>query len=263
MLESDERTAVWSLDRISRSVLPTVRLLLSAAGMGVKCVLVVDDDELVCWALEKELSSRGLIVHGVDNGSDAMTRIRSGSYRLAFLDIHLPDGNGLELVDPIREVSPETRIVVVSTEATPENKRLAFARGAWQFLEKPFELDDVIGLANSTFGDYSEKRRHERFLCRLPLRVTLVSHTQEEAALDLRNLGGTTVDIGPGGLRLETAYPLRIGQRVRASLSSTDDPCCKFVPPGVSAEVVWTEPADRGCTAGLRYLADPIPARIS
>ncbi len=179
--------------------------------MEAKCVLVVDDDDLICWALEKELSPLGLVVHGVEAGSDALTRIRGSAYRLAFLDIELPDVNGLELLEPIHEASPQTRIVILSAAGSPENKRVAFARGAWQFIEKPFEIPDIVGVVSSTFGDYTEKRRDERYLCRLPLRVGVISNGSERPSL----IGGTTVDVAAGGLRLETGYPLHVGQRVR------------------------------------------------
>lgn len=228
-----------------------------------KCVLVVEDDKLICWALEKEFSSRGLVVDEAACGKDALEKVQRTFYQLAFVDLHLPDCDGVELLGPLREICPETRVVILGCEARLDKKQIAFASGAWQYVEKPFELSDIVGLANRIFGGHAEKRDQERYLCRLPIRVTLVSHAAKDAALDLRNLSATAVEVGDGGMRLRTSYPLRIGQRVRTESLSADDPCARFLHPESPSEVVWCRPGDREFEAGLRYLQGPTPARTS
>jgi CheY-like chemotaxis protein len=69
--------------------------------MPSKSVLVVDDDKLICWALEKEFAGLGLSVHVVESGANALAELRGQPYDLVFLDIHLPDMNGLELLKQI------------------------------------------------------------------------------------------------------------------------------------------------------------------
>jgi CheY-like chemotaxis protein len=182
---------------------------------------------------------------------------------VAFLELQLPDIDGLTLLEAIRDGSPETKIVVLGCDATPDVKRTAFTRGAWQFIDTPFDLRDVVGLVRTLFGAHAEKRRHERFLCRLPLRVSLLAPPAAATPIELDNLSCTTVDIGPGGMRFRTGYPLRIGQRLQARVLRSEDPCATYVPPEAEAEVVWHEATESAFTAGLRWLSGPTPGRIS
>jgi hypothetical protein len=62
-------------------------------------------------------------------------------------------------------------------------------------------------------------------------------------------------DVGTGGLRLRTEYPLRVGQSIQAHVASGDDPILKLVPPEATAEVVWVAAAQDGITAGLKFLS--------
>lgn len=222
--------------------------------MEAKQILVVDDDDLVCWALQKELSALGLVVHGVDSGDHALTRLQESAYQLAFLEVELRDANGLNLIGTIREAAPQTRVVMLSSEGTPANKRIAFERGAYQFIDKPFDLDDVLGLVSSTFGDHREKRGDVRYLCRLPLRLTVVPDCTEARDKELPNLGATTIEVSRRGMRLRTAYPLEPGQCVRVSATASEYPCAKYVPTTGLARVIWSAPGRDNYHIGLRYL---------
>jgi hypothetical protein len=124
-----------------------------------------------------------------------------------------------------------------------------------QFLEKPFDLSEVHGILESTSGRYPQKRKHPRHICRIPLRISVVDPVPEEAHYDLHNLSGTMADVGSGGLRLRTEYPLRVGQNVRAHVAAGNDPVLKLLPPQATAEVVWVAPAQDSYTAGLKFLS--------
>jgi DNA-binding NtrC family response regulator len=218
-------------------------------------ILVVDDDQLVCWALEKEFAAIGLSTHVVENGADALAELRSQSYDVVFLDIHLPDANGIELLREIDKISPDSIVIIMSGDASDTNRQRAYDGGAAQFLEKPFDLAEVHGILMSTSGEYPQKRKHPRRFCRIPLRISIVNPAPEEAMYDLHNLSGTMADVGFGGIRLRTDYPLRVGQSVRAHAASGYDPALKLLPPQATAEVVWVAPAQDFFTAGLKFLS--------
>ena len=218
-------------------------------------ILVVDDDQLVCWALEKEFAGIGLSTHGVGNGADALAELRRQPYEIVFLDIHLPDANGIELLQEMDKISPGTIIIIMSGDASDTNRQLAYNGGAVQFLEKPFDLSEVHGVLTSTSGKYPQKRKHPRRICRIPLRISIVNPAPEEALYDLHNLSGMMAEIGSGGFRLRTEYPLRVGQSVRAHAASEYDPALELLPPQATAEVVWVDPAQDSYTAGLKFLS--------
>jgi DNA-binding response OmpR family regulator len=228
-----------------------------------KCVLVVEDDALICWALEREFSTRGLIVDNASSGAEALEKVRREAYQLAFVDVHLPDVDGVDLIAPMLEISPRVKIVILGCEGRPDRKKTAFDRGAWQYVEKPFQLAEILGLTNRVFRSHTERREHDRLLCRLPVRLTLVSHVARDAALDLRNLSATAVEVSGGGLRLRTAYTLRVGQRVRTAALSDEDPCARHLRSGELAEVVWLRRGNTESEAGLRYVSEVTPDRTS
>ncbi len=60
-----------------------------------------------------------------------------------FLDIHLPDGNGIDLLREIDKISPNAIVIVMSGDASDTNRQRAYNGGAVQFLEKPFDLADL------------------------------------------------------------------------------------------------------------------------
>lgn len=123
-----------------------------ACGMIGRAVLVVDDDPLIRWALEREFSSLGATVTLTGSGKTALDEIRAIRYDLVFLDIHLPDANGIDLLGAIAAVSPATRVIVMSADADEENRQRSMAGGALQFVEKPFDLPVLHGLVRSALG---------------------------------------------------------------------------------------------------------------
>jgi CheY-like chemotaxis protein len=231
--------------------------------MPQKKALVVDDDKLICWALEKELTALDLDACIVGNAADALAELRRQRFDFVFLDIQLPDMNGLEILRDIDGISPDATVIIMSGDASEANRQRAYNGGALQFLEKPFDLSEVHGILKST-GEYARKRKHARHLCRIPLRISILEPAPEEAQYDLHNLSGLMVDVGAGGLRLRTEYPLRAGQRVRAHVPAGNDPVLKLVPPEAIAEVVWVASAQECVTAGLKFLSrSSTPARTS
>jgi len=216
-------------------------------------MLIVDDDQLIGWALEKGLPGENLSVTVVETGQDALLEIGKNSYHLVLLDIHLPDVNGLELLGEIRRHSPHSRIIVTSADISESNKEKAFSGGASQFLEKPFSISVIQGLLRSAFGDYSRKRRHDRYLCNLPFHVELPGSSPEGASHGSGHHRGSILDVGKAGIRLSIDQPLAVGQKLRLAHPLEDSTFTRFIPPGAKAEVVWVAPDSDGCTAGLRF----------
>jgi DNA-binding response OmpR family regulator len=221
--------------------------------MSPKKMLVVDDDQLLGWALEKGLPGENLSVRVVETGRDALLEIGKTNYHLILLDIHLPDVNGLELLGEIRKNSPDSRIIITSADVSESNKEKAFSGGARQFLEKPFSISTIQGLLRSTFGDYSGKRRHDRYICNLPFHVDFSGTSPEEAPHESGHHRGSILDVGKAGIRLSIDRPLAVGQKLRLAHALEDSTFTRFIPPGARAEVVWVAPNTDGCTAGLRF----------
>ena len=216
-------------------------------------MLVVDDDQLIGWALEKGLPGENLSVRVVETGREALLEIKRDRYHLVLLDIHLPDVNGLELLGEIRMRSPDSRIIITSADVSESNKEKALSGGASQFLEKPFGISTIQGLLRSAFGDHYGKRRHDRYICNLPFHVELQGTSPEDASHEPCHHRGSILDVGKAGIRLSIDQPLAVGQRLRLAHALEDSTFTRFIPPGANAEVVWVTRGADGCLAGLRF----------
>jgi CheY-like chemotaxis protein len=217
-------------------------------------VLVVVDDNLVCWALRKELANHGLNARIAGSGEECLSAVLENRFDLIFLDIHLPDANGIDLMKSIREISPEARVVIISGDGNFQSKERALSEGAAQYLEKPFDISLVGRIAESIFLEFPRKRKHPRYVCSIPLRLSILAPSPEEAQFDLDSLSGTINDVGPEGVRVNTEYPLQEGQGVRLRVDDKGDPFSKMIPREATAEVVWAVPGDGMSVAGLRFL---------
>lgn len=101
-------------------------------------ILVVEDDRDAAEALSIELGAAGYVVLGAASMAAARERARTESPDLIVLDLGLPDGDGLELLEQakVREVSP-TPIIVVTARGAPQDLDRCMRLGAADFLQKP------------------------------------------------------------------------------------------------------------------------------
>jgi CheY-like chemotaxis protein len=107
-----------------------------------RTALVVDDDRLIRWALGRQLAALGVSARAVETASDAIAELRQRAFDLIFLDVHLPDANGVDLFPMIGATSPAAQVVVMSADASEDDLARASAGGA-RFVAKPFDLSTI------------------------------------------------------------------------------------------------------------------------
>ena len=125
-------------------------------------IWVIDDDQSMRWVLEKTLSNNGYRVTTFESGSVALTRFKRVSLTerpdLIITDVRMPGINGFELLKQIKHVSPRTPIIVMTAYTDLESTLHGFEEGAYEYLSKPFDIDDALELvanavAPSASGD--------------------------------------------------------------------------------------------------------------
>ena len=121
-------------------------------------ILVIDDDENIRATIEEFLSLAGYRVEGAGGGREALDRLGTASYDLVISDLQMPDMDGLAVIGWIRETHPSLPVLVMTGHATVESSVQALRLGAYDYLLKPFRLDEV----ERTIENCLERRRLER-----------------------------------------------------------------------------------------------------
>jgi DNA-binding NtrC family response regulator len=102
-------------------------------------ILVVDDERNIRNNLRMVLEAAGYKADAAGNGDDAVTRVKEGHYDIAFVDIQMPEMDGLELLRYLRGLRPKMPVVMLTAYGTVERAVEAMKLGAVDFLEKPFD----------------------------------------------------------------------------------------------------------------------------
>jgi DNA-binding NtrC family response regulator len=104
-------------------------------------ILLVDDENLILYALSRSLKHGDTDVTAVTNGKDALREIQSGSYDICFLDVQLPDSNGIDLMKIIRDISPSTSIIIMTAGILTDAQQRSLRDHGCHFFPKPFDLN--------------------------------------------------------------------------------------------------------------------------
>ncbi|MFH1881743.1 MAG: sigma-54 dependent transcriptional regulator [Planctomycetota bacterium] len=111
--------------------------------MREKNILVIDDDKIILDSLCEFLSLEGFQTSGAETLKSALAKLEQEHYSLVITDVNLPDGDGLELLDVIRENHPQTVTLVITGYGTIESAVKAIKQGAYDYLTKPIVDDDL------------------------------------------------------------------------------------------------------------------------
>jgi len=112
----------------------------------VKKILIVDDEPLICSVLSRAICKfidSPLEIITTERGEDALKKISEGFCDVCLLDINLPDLNGLDVMKKINEISPDTKIAIMTASCVDDDMKMTIEKGASLFLKKPVNLDKV------------------------------------------------------------------------------------------------------------------------
>ncbi|MGO9690614.1 MAG: response regulator transcription factor [Syntrophobacteraceae bacterium] len=115
-------------------------------------ILIVEDNPLLRDTLRGMLTARfpSIMVQEASNAEEALSEFEKINPCLIFMDIRLPDKNGLEIISTIKETNPEIEIIILTSHDLPEYREAAFRSGASHFLAKGnVKIDDITSLVAS------------------------------------------------------------------------------------------------------------------
>jgi signal transduction histidine kinase len=109
-------------------------------------VLVIDDEPGLCDMLRFGLPKRGYQVECASNGQEGLIRMGQKQFDLVVCDIMMPGMNGVEVLGRIKELSPETQVVMATGYATLESAIESMKRGAFDYITKPYGLPQLCSI---------------------------------------------------------------------------------------------------------------------
>ncbi|MHC5118795.1 MAG: sigma-54-dependent transcriptional regulator [Planctomycetota bacterium] len=107
-------------------------------------ILIVDDDRIILDSLCEFLSIEGYRTAGAGSVSEAKQRLTEESFALVITDVNMPDGDGFEILDLVRENHPRTVVLLITGYGTIESAVEAIKKGAYDYLTKPIVDDDLL-----------------------------------------------------------------------------------------------------------------------
>ncbi len=106
-------------------------------------ILVVDDEHLIRWSLEQNLKKQGYDVLTAGTGEDALKMVREDQPDLILLDVQLPGINGLQVLEKSKEIDEDIVVIMVTAQGALETAVNAMRLGAYDYINKPFNLDEM------------------------------------------------------------------------------------------------------------------------
>jgi DNA-binding NtrC family response regulator len=121
-------------------------------------VLIIDDERPVLMTLEALLKRHGYEVDMAPTASNGLKLLKSNSPALVLLDLQLPDGHGLEMLDRIKTELPKVQVIILTAHDSLHNAIESIKRGAYHFISKPYAPEELLSLV--------EKALEKEFLLR-------------------------------------------------------------------------------------------------
>jgi nitrogen regulation protein NR(I) len=126
--------------------------------MANQQVWVIDDDRSIRWVLEKALRQADMEVTSFDNGTSAIGALKETEPDAIITDVRMPGIDGLALLTRIREEHPDLPVIVMTAHSDLESTVSAYKGGAFEYLPKPFDVDEAVELVRRASDLHQEGR---------------------------------------------------------------------------------------------------------
>lgn len=132
--------------------------------MGCKSVLIVDDEKLIRWSLNKELTKEGFIVYEAEHARQAISVIREQEPDVIILDQMLPDATGLDILPEIHRISPALPVIMLTAVDKSQTAVQALKLGAFDYITKPVNVGELKITIEKAFEATRLKRQVTQFI---------------------------------------------------------------------------------------------------
>ncbi len=106
-------------------------------------ILVIDDDEMICQSISNLVRQLGHNASSAHTLAEGLRKAKEDHFDVVFLDVRMPDGNGLDLLPEIRAIPSSPEIIIITGFGDPEGAELAIKSDAWDYIEKPSSVQAI------------------------------------------------------------------------------------------------------------------------
>ncbi len=146
-------------------------------------VLIIDDDELIREMLTDMVQRMGHNASSASTLKEGLRKAREGGIDVVFLDIRMPDGNGLDLLPQLREIPTRPEVIIITGLGDPDGAELAIKNGAWDYIKKSSSIKEVA-LPFMRALQYREEKQQRKPVAALRLNSIIGSSQKIKASID-------------------------------------------------------------------------------
>ena len=113
-------------------------------------ILVADDEFLIRWSLTQALCHVGYEVITVENGRTAIEAAKAQRFDFIITDLVMPELDGWEVLEMAIQTQPPPRVIIITAQGNEDIGRIAKEKGAWAYVEKPYVIEKIKEILNSS-----------------------------------------------------------------------------------------------------------------
>jgi two-component system nitrogen regulation response regulator GlnG len=121
-------------------------------------VWIIDDDNSIRWVLEKALSRAGIVCESYASADLMLQRLEFDQPSVVVSDIRMPGTDGMQLLSKLQELAPELPVIIMTAHSDLDSAVNAFKRGAFEYLPKPFDVNEAVALISRALEHAKAKK---------------------------------------------------------------------------------------------------------
>lgn len=127
--------------------------------MQQKIAWIVDDDSSIRWVLERALAGAGIQCQSFSDAHDVVSALSTQSPDVMISDIRMPGTDGLQLLKQIKQKHPLLPVIIMTAHSDLDAAVSAYQQGAFDYLPKPFDIDETVSLVERAISHYREQQQ--------------------------------------------------------------------------------------------------------
>ncbi|WP_137166048.1 nitrogen regulation protein NR(I) [Salinimonas lutimaris] len=131
--------------------------------MNNESVWIVDDDSSIRWVLQKALQASNISCLSFENPEDLLLQLQSGEApEVVISDIRMPQMDGMTLLQEVHQINQMIPVIIMTAHSDLDSAVNAYQSGAFEYLPKPFDIDEAISLSQRALAHAREQSRHSK-----------------------------------------------------------------------------------------------------